>query len=469
MRHTHDPSTHPDRGPGAGRGAASEEGWALIEALMAAVVLVIAVLGVMSALDASSHTAGFNRQRSVASALAEQALEEMRGRDAVSLANFRQTITQNIRTSDGKGLNTYTVVSGAEWVRDSTGAIESCSDTTQGSYLKISSTATAARGPAAGIAARPVAMSSLMAPTVDMTTDLGTLAVKVQNAAGNPVVNTPVALSGTGTLTGTTNSLGCVVFGYITPGSYTVQATAAGLVDKGGVDFAGVPASVTGGTVKTVTVQADQAASLTAKVQTKLLDGTIVDDPSEGVVAANTGVPLGSRNFAAAPYSSSIPLTKLYPFTNGYTVFSGSCLSADPSQYVPDYFSNYPGAVTLAPGAVGGSVTLREPALNLKVTKGGSPLSTAKVFVYALSGDCTDNPIYTYAGTTGTNALTSQGTLAFPGLPFGHYKVCAYDQGSSGTRRRFLVPDVANVDPNGTALQSLPIPTSGTGATCPTS
>ena len=92
-----------------------------------------------------------------------------------------------IKTSDGSGVNTYQVVSAANWVSDDTGQAPSCSDTSQSSYLKISSTVTPAAGPAAGVAARPLSMSSLMAPTVQMASDLGTLAVKVQNSAGSPL------------------------------------------------------------------------------------------------------------------------------------------------------------------------------------------------------------------------------------------------------------------------------------------
>jgi Tfp pilus assembly protein PilV len=61
------------------RPPASEEGFALIEVVVSAAVLVILVLGVLAAVDAVSGTAGANQSKTVAATLAEKDLERLRG------------------------------------------------------------------------------------------------------------------------------------------------------------------------------------------------------------------------------------------------------------------------------------------------------------------------------------------------------------------------------------------------------
>jgi Tfp pilus assembly protein PilV len=453
-----------------GKAAASEEGWALIEALMAAVVLVIVVLGVYTALDASSHTAGFNRQRTVASALAEQALEEMRGRDAASLADTNTPVTKSITTSDGKGTNVYDVVSSAKWVNDDTGLDPSCSDTSQNSYLKITAQVTPKKGPAIGVVPRTLTMNSLMAPSTQLAADSGTLAVKVLGPGGTPLAGAPVSITGAAVDSGSTNSVGCVVFPYTAAGTYSVQVPTTGYVDKGGVSFGATSATLTAGTTKLVTMNVAQQASLTVNVQTKNTSGTLVSDPSEGVVAANSGIPLGMRTFAPSPsgtLATSFSLTKLYPFSSpdGYAVYSGSCASADPAQYISNYYSANAGFVSLAPGASGGSITVLEPAMNLALKRNGTAQGSGMtVTIKALSGDCTDNPAYVYTGVgSGNTQLTSAGALTKPGLPFGHYSVCAYNSTSA---RHVTLTDVANTAIAGTAVQSLNITSSSPSGAC---
>ena len=53
------------------RPPASEEGFALIEVVVSAAVLVIVVLGVLAAIDAVSSTASTNQSKTVASTLAQ--------------------------------------------------------------------------------------------------------------------------------------------------------------------------------------------------------------------------------------------------------------------------------------------------------------------------------------------------------------------------------------------------------------
>lgn len=442
------------------RGASADEGWALIETLIAAVVLVIVVLGVYSALESSTHAAGFDRQRSTAAALAEQDLERLRG---ISASGFTSDIPDRYEDADGNEVPqtdpkaSYKVQSSATWVHDGTGAEETCADadTEQGSYLKITATVTPIEGQAAGVAGSPVTMTSLMAPNAEMTQGRGTLAVRVKSSTGAAAPNVPVTLSSGDVRT--TNAAGCAVFGFIPVGSYGVQAP-SNLVDKGGVAGGQVTANVTENAVKTVELKVDTAATLSVTVQTKLQDGSIVADKSDGIVAANAEVPTGYRQFPGTQADGTETLTGLFPFAGGYTVYSGTCLSADPAKYVPNYYAANPGVVTLPPDG-NGTLTVREPALNIRVTRDGSVYRSAKVVVYAQSGDCADHD-YTF------NGVTAQGALPSPGLPFGDYRVCVTD----GTHF-YETPDTAlvqNRNPDGNAtMLALAIPTSGSWGRCP--
>jgi hypothetical protein len=100
-------------------------------------------------------------------------------------------------------------------------------------------------------------------------------------------------------------------------------------------------------------------------------------------------------------------------------------------------------------------VTLREPALNILVTKNGVALSTARVRITPMSAGC--GTVFGAAGL-----LTAQGQLINPGLPYGDYQVCADD----GTRK-VVSATIQDRAPGGTATVPLAIPTTGAAGTCP--
>ncbi len=96
----------------------------------------------------------------------------------------------------------YSVTSRADWVRDTTGATQSCTnDSTQADYLKISSTITSN---VVGTAIKPVTVSSIVAPPVGaFAANQGTLAVKVVDSRSNAVVGMNVSITGARNLVAT--------------------------------------------------------------------------------------------------------------------------------------------------------------------------------------------------------------------------------------------------------------------------
>ncbi|MGH2945833.1 MAG: hypothetical protein ACRDPC_06150 [Solirubrobacteraceae bacterium] len=436
---------------------ASEDGWALMEVVVSAAVVLLVVLGALAAMDAVSGTAGANKARTVAATLAEEDQERLRGMATADV----DALALDPRVVNVAGVD-YTIASRAEWVRDATGETVSCASAEgQSSYLRIRSTVTS---PATGAAVKPIVLSSLVAPRAGASSQ-GTLSVKVSNAAGEPVMNLPVRATGPMARTEHTNEAGCAVFGLLDPGSYEVGLDFGGWVDKVGDPVPTQTAAVTIGNLSTLEFAYDKAASLNVDVRTRRLDGVVQPDPSTSILAANTGIPpSGFRLFAPAEAASSIQLTNLFPFPDGYKVYSGTCPGADPSSYDPEYFADHAGIVPVAPGLSSGTIVVLEPAVNLRVTRGGNQATApawsnssgrARVTFYPTSPGCEDSPNLVFTAL-------DDGALPEPGLPFGEYTVCAEDRRFDARRRR-IVEGVQNYSPDGTPVIDMWLDTSDGG------
>src|SRR4051795_8291473 len=99
-----------------------EGGWLIVEMMIGAVVLVLTALAIYSGLDGASKASGRNRNRTVASYLAQQDQERMRTMDAAALSNNYT----NTRTVTIAGVP-YRVDSQATPINDTTGAV-SCTN-----------------------------------------------------------------------------------------------------------------------------------------------------------------------------------------------------------------------------------------------------------------------------------------------------------------------------------------------------
>jgi Tfp pilus assembly protein PilV len=404
----------------------AEHGVTLVETIVAAAVLVADLLGVLASLDAASHTTAVNRGRTVAASLAEQDIERLRGLPTTTLATYGTATAKSV-----VGGTEYTVTSRAEWSHDASGTPASCdSDGRQADYIKVTSTVTSN---VLGKRVKPVELTSIVAPRVgSFGANQGTLAVQVKNAAAEPVPGLPVSIAGPSAHLDTTNELGCAVFGHIPAGSYAVQLSRPGWVDRSGNQTVTEATTVASGAKSTVSLEYAQAAAVTVSFDTEVR-GSKQGSTSPALTAANTGLPTGTRVFKPNGATASITATGLFPFPDGYTFFSGGCATAKPDQYVPDYFSTFPGFVKLGAGG-SASVTVREPALNLRVTRGPNqqsfvPLKEAYVVITSASPGCSDRYVF--------DGVNPNGTLPEPGLPFGEYIVCADDRNV----KNMAVPD----------------------------
>lgn len=424
------------------RRLAAQEGVSLIETVIAAAILVMIVFGVLASLDSAASTTALNRSRTVAAGLAEQDQERMRGLRAVDLSNYSATTPKTVGNVD------YIVESRSEWIRDSTSAAETCTnDGSQADYMRITSTVSSPG--VLGKRVKPVQLRSLVSPRVgSFGANQGTLAVQVKNELDKPVQGVTVNLSGPTPLADVTNVDGCAVFGHIPTGAYDATLNQAGYVDPSGNQAATKPATVTAGTTKTVAFQYAQAASVTVSFDSKV--GALVKPASSlALSAANTGVPSGVRVFTTTGGAkTSITASGLFPFTDGYSFYSGGCPSADPEDSVPNYFASNPGFLQVAAGG-SASLTVRAPALNVQVTRGTSsatalPYANAHVVITSTGAGCTDS--FTF------DPLNATGTLPDPpAMPFGEYTVCADDRNSrtNPANTRATILTLKNDNPDG--------------------
>ena len=454
-------------------------GFAMIEALAAATLLVIVALGVLRGLDVANHSSGREKARSTAAALTEQDQERLRSFRAVDLANYDQTRTVTVNRV------LYTVKSQVDWVRDSTGGTQSCNNSaSQADYMRITSTTTSQF---INTPIPPIKMSSLVAPPVGaFGTNQGTLGIQVNNAAGQGVEGINVTITGPTTVSNPTNSAGCAIFAYVPIGNYTASVNTAGWVNWAGVQNATVGATVSQDTVNVKTLIYDQAGSITANFDTEDRNGSTNPIPAPTTTqlsASNASVPSGPNSpFAGArtfdPAGGAVPsitMGNVFPFTDGYGLYAGGCPGADPTRYDSDYYT------TLGPDAfvnVGpaGTATgkVRIPSINLRILYNGTSLPEltnggtlykpyTRVVVTSTGTNCSEIFDYTAPATDDT------GWLVNPALPFGTYTICAQSRvpvSGTGLRKK-TITSVRNWYHRGMKLPDIasPVIDLGTGTT----
>ena len=217
-------------------------------------------------------------------------------------------------------------------------------------------------------------------------TNQGSLAVKVRDRNGVGVPGVSGALSGAKSYTDVTNSLGCVLWGYLPVGSYNVSLSRIGYVDPSGVAAPAKTAGVVGEAVSTVAFDYDLGGQIKAAYET-LSGGAPV--PANGTaftaVTSHLSVPL-------TPFGDGQPHTSftsglVFPFTDPYGVYAGNCAGADPTAngQAAQLALVQPGAVT--------NVTVREPPVALRVLRGGQPEQNAIVKLTGTSAGCGALPV----------------------------------------------------------------------------
>ena len=424
---------------------AAERGSILFEAIVSMVLLVIFALGFLAALDTSSRISGNNESRSAAAALAQEDIERVKALKIRDLANMNAT-----RTVSVNGVP-YSVTTTTQWVDDSTGTTTGPSGATRTDYLKAISTVS---WPAMG-QTPPVKNQTLIAVPLGTFDDAtGGLIAKFLDRTGNGVPNIGVSITGPQTSSGTSDSDGCAFWSGLPEGGYYIDVAQPGFVDKDGDNVIHQSGTVIGGSTNSFVFAYDRASTITASFRTTV-GGTPQNDRATDLTIANSGLSSpGTRMFSVGTAAASITTGgTVFPYQDGYVVWSGTCSGADPRTYTQPVSS-----VTTNPAATG-AVTIHEPALNIQIKRGSSsPVNypSARVRITPMTAGCG-------AVFGGSGLLNASAKLTYPGLPYGDYQVCA-DDGS----KRIVSGTIQNRAAAGTALQTLTIPPSGgTSGACP--
>jgi type II secretory pathway pseudopilin PulG len=447
----------------------SESGFALLEAVVAAALLAMVALAVLSGLDGASASSGREKARNVAASLAEADQERLRAQSVTSLAAVATTSpyalpdpvgtpvkdTNGVQIATTKAVDgvTYTISSTVQFVADDSGTSASCStdtDTTQ--YFHIRSSVTSA---VVGTRTAAVTLDSIIAPNVAYSSTVGTLAVQVLDAGGNPVAGKTVRITGgiTPPPDKVTNALGCAVWEKVptVTGGTTYQATLNDplYVDHFGHSSSTVDAPVLPDKVNRTTMYYDVAKQDTANVYT-YAPGSTVASPGAGIAsyafqvsATNTGETGMIRNWpatAGASELSSVPMTSEFPFTTTYTYFTGNCHYNDPttSTYgntTPAIAALLAGQQTLAGGAQ--PVTVYQPPLNASLAKGANgsaPTASLSVDVIPVtpSSDTCVQPTLSFqtfkVGSKWMVGRSYTNNVLEAGAPYGQYDLCFHDK-----------------------------------------
>jgi Tfp pilus assembly protein PilV len=424
--------------------AASQDGFALMEVIVSAAVLVIVVLGVLAGIDALSRTASANQSRTVAATLGEKDLERLRAYRTEDLTNLAKKAEETSTVTVGK--ITYTIVSKVALVADTTGEEVSCSvPTGKGRYLRITSTVS-------GGAAKPVVMSSIVAPQPNK----GTLTALVHNARDEPVEGIAAEAVGPSPSVKTTNALGCAIFDESEAGSYTLRLNQTGWVNVDGLQLYEQQGTVSPGNVTTVQFKYDKAGSFPVTVvnsagQTEPTKGA--GTVGFGLMADHTGVTTGFRSTNASPFTSMFPF-----YQAPYEVYSGDCTGNNPSSWINGYYDTHPLAVAqVDPGVIGPMRTVLEPSVNVTVNykansgSGAVGANGATVYAYPRTAGCKP-------GRVAVGTINGSGVSPTPGLPFGEYDLCIqYSRSDVNKTWRAIwtrtdgKPAITNTNPAGTS------------------
>jgi Tfp pilus assembly protein PilV len=429
-----------------------DAGFALLEVVVSSIVVLIVAGGVFTAMGAATRSTAEERHRAVAHGLAQADLSRMRSLRISDLANLNET---NTITQDG---TPYTVVSRGEFITDATGTASCQEGVASADYIKISSTVT---WPSIGSRTPVVDTSIVSPPNGSVSPNSGALAVSVEDSQNVGIPGVGVNGTGPDTFSGTTGPEGCVVFGNLPAGNYTLTLSGVGdeLVEKDGNPPQPQTVSVVGESTNTVVFQADFPGTVPVSFTTKV-GSELVASSADSVVVFNSGMTLPKAfwNDPEVGRTPSITASGLFPFSSDYSVYAGSCPgdNPNPNNEDPPPFPEPLGSVVLPAGG-NVPVTIQLPALHLSVTNGAMPIDGAHVRI--IDQNC---PADGEQGFVRDLFTTGQGTLQDPGLPFSDYTVCADD----GTNHH-IVSDVSVKDLDvGTSL-TMDLATGAQPGVCP--
>lgn len=316
----------------------------------------------------------------------------------------------------------YTVTRTAQWASVGSTAESTCDEGTAAelAYLRVRVKVTWPGGED-----RPVTMDTVLTPLKGTYSDNdGHIGIKVIDRDGHPRSGQSVTISGpSGTKTASTAADGCVLFAFLTPGSYTVTLNSTGYVDIKGQAPSTTTADVQAGQLWRTTISYDQAATINATFTVAAPVGATGYTVPSGLSA----IPVTLGNSALLPSGSAIASTttgtnprtlkNLWPFASGYQLWAGSCLDNDPAADAAGPGRDLPVSVT--PGGTS-AATIPIAPIDLKASGSKSNVTAIQVF----DNGCPSAGTYASVqyGAKVVFGTVASGTLK-TGLPFGTWRI----------------------------------------------
>jgi hypothetical protein len=433
----------------------------LIEILVAALMLVVIILGVLYGFDVSGKESVVQRQYLEAQDIAQQTedqlvgekLSELQGAGLYNVQNFTQTV-------DG---TTYSVGTGV--VFESLQGQSVCTDSnTQVTYAKLSTYVTWPTMPK---------QYPIEAERYVSLSGTGGLIVHVSNFdtstpwTSTNGTNDVLIWAGNGASSfATTDSNGCAVFPGLDASTYEVAANNYG---NNPTPENWVTDTIQSGTNTFNTQPPDQYVTVTASSTPAVVNFIFAQESSittsfqsngstaagDSIMLTNTSepspTPLAFPTYpvpstslaspAAPPAASTVTAGGLFPFSEAgnsaigspYTVYAGTCTADQPST-VNSANTNPTVAVD---ENTANNVTVQVPPVTLKIYSGTSSASPGTVQtvvpteIWMTDTGC--NYIRGYTSSAGQTAASSStaGALNPPALPFGTYTACVAENVTS--------------------------------------
>jgi prepilin-type N-terminal cleavage/methylation domain-containing protein len=411
--------------------ADSQAGFTIIEVVVSAVIVASIAGAAATALIATNNLSGDQRFRSQAATIAQQDQERLRGMSISQLSGRNET--RNVGPYNG---TTYTVTSTGKFI-SATGA-SSCASSGAGAaaYVLIRSEVDWVANDRS-----TVVEESLITPRTG-----GALITNVIDQTGAGLPGVTVTAVGPETQAALTSNEGCTVFGSMASGDYTVEVEKSGYVDPEGNLSPSVPVrpaivSGTGTSFPTPNpFRLGQAGAIQASFTAN--NGGLTNQHAPSLSVSHPDRPTPVLVTPGSPTGPITTPTNLFPFTDPYTVWPGSC----PGQMPPDGANRT--TMTVGPGALVTTPAVREPGLRIRVyyptfdsaqpdLNRVKPIQVKLTYNQTVGGGCSQS---WFPAIRSDAATSSQGSLVSPGQPYagatnvggtaydGRYTICAsYD------------------------------------------
>jgi prepilin-type N-terminal cleavage/methylation domain-containing protein len=392
----------------------THQGFAMIELLIAIVVLAIVMAAVAMTLGSTLRTARVSGNQSIGANLAAAEMDRLRSIDYASLPT-------NLDVRPPKmvdGIN-YTITDSVQPVVKNSAA-GPC-DAPSGSSFAYQRVTVTVTWPDMG-GAKPITNETLITPPVgSYSTSQGHVGVKVRNRDGLAQSGVTVYLTNSSSVVDTevTNSDGCAFFAYKAVGDYTVHLNTPGFVDLAGqVTTPTINKTITAGQIQSVDLAYDEAGAL-----------AITLAPADSSSTIPGGLSISLRNDQWNPKNRVFPgsgplrpVTGLFPFADGYLFWAGECLDADPEGRSPVGVTYWPGesrglALKTIPGTTA-TATVAVQSVRIRVRdKDGDPVGSG-VSIFAVHAPDTGAEGCTGGSTLSLGTTDSNGEVNVA-MPFG--------------------------------------------------